>query len=234
MDHLSQGLPAKLERYKMTKVVKKKRSSRKTRLPVAEVEVRRLGYKFENPDDADAILKKRRPLQHILQSHPRLQRAWDRGQFLRNLRDLARKGFSVSKAAKELGFVNGRVLQKMIDEDEEIGELWKDAKFQVYIDRKLAIIEAAKKGDPAAIRAVGKFLLNKKENSRVDLTRLTISQLSKLTRRTTRTIYNWIKSGLPRNADGTFDFKNFFKWFEKFVIERASAGKEPEAVHGKD
>lgn len=218
----------------MSKVVKKKRSSRKARLPVSEVEVRLLGIECENVIEADAILKKRRPLQDILQSHPRLQRAWDRGQFLRNLRDLARKDLSISKAAKKLGIASGRVLQAMLDDDLEVEDIWKQAKFQVYIDRKLAIIEAAKKGDPEALRSIG-FLLKKKEYSEFDPIRVTITQLSKLTRRTIGTIREWhTKFGLPRNADGTFDVKTFFKWFEKFLLERASVGKGPEALHGKD
>ena len=218
----------------MAKVMKGKGSSRKARLPVKEARVRLLGIECEKLADADAIITTRMSMEDLFKKYPELKAAWDRGRFLRNLRDLARKDLSVPEAAKKLGFASARVLQAMIDEDMEVGEMWKETKLQIYIDRKLAIIEAAKKGDPAAIRAVGKFLLNKKEHSRVDLTRLTISQLSKLTRRTTRTIYNWIKSGLPRNADGTFDFKTFFKWFEKFLLKRKSAGKEPEALHGKD
>jgi hypothetical protein len=61
-------------------------------------------------------------LAEIFEKHPQLQQAWDRGRFLRNLKDLARKGINVLKAATKLGFANGRVLQSMIDEDEEVGE----------------------------------------------------------------------------------------------------------------
>jgi AraC-like DNA-binding protein len=65
-------------------------------------------------------LKPSRRLSEIFKRYPQLRKAWDRGRFLRNLRNLARTGASVSEAAKKLGFANGRVLRTMIDEDEEV------------------------------------------------------------------------------------------------------------------
>jgi len=117
----------------MRKVVKKKRSSRKARLPVAEAEVLRLGFECENFTEANAAIRTRRSLVEILKKHPELRQAWDRGRFLRNLRDLARVGTSVTEAAKLLGLENGQVLQAMIDKDLEVGNLWNEASLEFHI-----------------------------------------------------------------------------------------------------
>lgn len=168
-----------------TKKLSKRKAGKRKRLPVYEAEVCRLGYKFENLDDANAALKKQglhRPLKNILEEYPRLQRAWDRGQFLRNLKAFAKKGFSVSKAAKKLGLASGQVLQKMIDEDVEVEDVWKQAKFQVYIGRKEKersdFLADVRRGDPEAIRKAERFLLGEKARGGADISRITIIQLS--------------------------------------------------------
>lgn len=124
----------------MSKVVKKKRSSRKTRLPVAEAEVRRLGFECENFTEADAKIRTRISLAEIFKKHSVLREAWDRGRFLRNLRDLARAGFNISEAAKQLRLANGQVLQTIIDEDMEVGNLWDKAHLEFRIEVKDEII----------------------------------------------------------------------------------------------
>lgn len=190
-----------------------------------------MGYEFENEDDADVAIRTRKSLSEILRKYPQLRQAWDRGQFLRDLKRLARSGFSVSDAAKNLGFANGQVLRTMIDEDMEVGNLWNQANLEVRIEIKSALIEAAKEGKADAVRAVESFLQGEKERPGFDHSRITILQLTEITGKTRQTIHEWYtKFGLPRNADKTFDLGIFLAWHEEFVLKKASAGKKSIAV----
>lgn len=56
-----------------------------------------------------------------------------------------------------------------------------------------------------------------------DYRKITLQQLTEITGKTRRTIYDWLKKGLPRNADGTFDLGSFINWFEKYTIEKLPA-----------
>jgi len=206
---------------------KKAQKKRKARLPVDEAEVRRLGLECENLTEADAAIRTRRSLAEIFRKHPQLRQAWDRGRFLRNLRDLTRAGISVSRAAKNLGLANGQVLRTMIDEDVEVGDLWKQTRVEVEIEVHSPLLEAAKEGNPAAIRAVENFLLDEKERPQFDPSRITKSQLVEITGKTPRTITRWLdKFDLPRNADKkTFDLNIVWAWYEQFLLRKAPEGK---------
>jgi hypothetical protein len=209
---------------------KKATKKKKARPPIDEAEVRRLGLECENMTEADAATRTRRSLSSLLRKYPQLRTAWDRGRFLRNLRGLARTGASVSEAAKKFGFANGRVLQTqtMLDEDEEVGDLWKQTQLELSIEIKSAIIDAAKEGKADAVRAVENFLLDEKEQPGTDLTRISILQLVELTGRARQTIHDWYtKFGLPRNADKTFDLSIFLAWFEEFLLKKAAVEKGP-------
>jgi len=215
-----------------TKRIKKKaKKKRKARPPVDEAEVRRLGLECENLTEADAAIRTRRSLAEIFRKHPQLRQAWDRGRFLRNLRGLARTGASVSEAAKKLGFAKGRVLRTMIDEDAEVGDLWDQTQLEVYIEIKSALVNEAKEGNQAAIKAVENFLLDEKEQPGLDPSHVTILQLTELMGKHRITIHRWhTKNGLPRNADKTFDLGIFLAWYEEYLLKKVSAGKAPVAT----
>jgi len=53
-----------------------------------------------------------------------------------------------------------------------------------------------------------------------DYRRVTLKQLVEITGRTRRTIYDWLKKGLQRNADGSFYLPSFLIWFERYTIEK--------------
>lgn len=217
---------------KQSKKSKKKiLAAKRLRLPVEEAEVRRLGLECENMTEADAAIRTRKSLKEIFKKHPQIRQAWDRGRFLRNLRDLARTGVSVSEASKKLGFANGRVLRAMLDDDMEVGDLWNQTRLQIYIEIKSALIETAKEGKADAIRAVENFLLEEKERPVFDPAHVTILQLTELTGKARQRIHEWYtKFGLPRNADKTFDLSIFLAWHEEFLLKKASMGKESVAV----
>lgn len=58
------------------------------------------------------------------------------------------------------------------------------------------------------------------EASLKDYRRITLKQLVEITGRTRRTIYDWLKKGLQRNADGSFYLPIFLTWFERYTIEK--------------
>jgi len=219
------------------KKAKKKGKVKRLRLPINVAEVRRLGLECDSLTEADAEIRrqrtkgrkhKRRPrksLQEYLKCYTSLKKAWDRGRFLKNLRELARTGASISQAAKKLRLANGQVLRTMIDEDVEVGDLWEQTQLELYIEIKVAIVEAAKEGKADAVRAVEKFLLEEKDGS--DLSHITTIQLTEITGKARQRIHEWVtKFGLPRNDDKTFDLGIFFAWYEGFLLKRISAPKE--------
>lgn len=210
---------------------KKTKKKRKARLPVEKVEVRRLGLESENLTAADAAITTRMSMADLFKKYPELKAAWDRGRFLRNLRDLARIRATIPEAAKRLGFESARGLQKLMDEDVEVADLWDQTQLAITLELKAAVMDAAREGKADAIRAVEAMLKDEKETAGADLTRITILQLTELTGRTRQTIHNWYtKFGLPRNEDKTFDLSIFLAWFEEFLLKKAAVGKKPAVI----
>lgn len=201
-----------------------RRSSRKTRLPVDEAEVRRLGLECENLAEADAEIRTRRSLSEIFKKHPELRQAWDRGRFLRNIRDLARTGASVSQGADQLK-ISEQVFQRLLDNDKEIADTWGQEQLKLYVQTKRQVFDLAADGVPWAVKFVDN-LLRENANARLK-TEISVktNQLAELLGKTSRTVYNWYtKFGLPRNEDKTFDLKTFLFWYEGFLIKKASGG----------
>ena len=236
-----QTAPIQVETKRKRRPGRKKKSSVPgARLPITEADVRRLGLECESLPAAESEVKlpgrysaKKSPsrLSDIFKKYPQLQEAWDRGRFLRNLRGLARTGASVPEAAKKLGFPHGRVLGTMIEEDAEVGDLWKQTQLEVYIEIKSALVSEAKDGNQAAIKAVEKFLLDEKEHPVFDPAHITIQQLAELVGKDRTTVHRWrTKNGLPRNADKTFDLGIFLSWYEVYLQKKESAGKVPVAA----
>lgn len=227
----------KYERQASRKSPTAKRPSVKSprKSAISQTEIKQLALECENMTQADSrkdhITRDTKSLSEILDKHPKLKAAWDRGRFLRNLRDLARTGASVTQAAKKLRLANGRVLRAMIEEDIEVGDLWEQTQLEIYIEIKTAIIEAAKEGKADAVRAVENFLLEEKESPEFEASHITTLQLTELIGKTRKTIHEWhTKYGLPRNADKTYDLSIFFSWYEDFLLRKISLGEKPGTV----
>lgn len=214
----------KKRKTKKKNIKKKTDRKRRSRSPVTEAEIRLMGLECDNLTEADATLKKAKSLSEIFLDHPKIKQAWERGRLLRKLRDLARTGASISAAAKRLNFSSGQQLKDLINEDEEIGDLWDQTTLELHFEIKTAIIEAAKEGNLTALKAVDGFLVPEKEITGLDASRITIKQLSELTGKNRKTIHEWFsKCGLPRNPDKTFDLSIFFGWFEDYLLKRATS-----------
>jgi len=53
-----------------------------------------------------------------------------------------------------------------------------------------------------------------------DFNGVSLNQLIEVTGKGRRTIYFWIRRGLPREDDGTFLLSKFFGWYEKYITEK--------------
>ena len=212
---------AETSKKKTTK--KKTVQSRRSRTPVTEAEIRLLGLECENMTEADATLRRQKPLSEIFKSHPKIKRAWERGRLLRNIRNEARSGASIREAAAKLKFKNGQQLRDMIDEDAEVGDLWEQTTLELQFEIRSAVIEAAKEGNIAALKAVDGLLKPERKVTGLDASHVTIKELTELTGKTRKTIHEWFtKCGLPRNQDKTFDLSVFIGWFEDYLLKRVT------------
>lgn len=220
-------------RKKTTKKKTAKRSkkapaaSERGRYPISITEVRRLGYECEDLVSADAEARTSRPLASILKRYSRLAAAWERGQFLRNLKALAGVVATVSEAAHKLGLPSGEALRDMIDCDAEVGDIWRQKRLNTIIEARAALLESAKEGNQTAIRAVENYLREEKGSAgaRADTSRLRQTELCELLSTPRVTINDWIaRQGLPRNADRTYNLTEVLRWYTEF-LKRKDAGR---------
>lgn len=196
---------------------------RRSRLPMREAKVRWLALECENLTEANATIMTRKSLADILKKHPQLKEAWDRGRFLREVRDVASQSPSTSQAAKQLGFTE-RAFQELLGQDEEVKDIWHQQQLQLYVTVKGRIFDLAEEGNPWAIKILDDFLqANAGLKANALEVSVTTNQLAELTGKSIRTIHNWrTKCGLPRNIDKTFDLRIFVLWYEGFLLKKAS------------
>ena len=208
---------------RVSRVKKRKSKKRRRRAPISSAAVRRLGYECENLAEADKKSGIRYNLAKVLGRHPNLKAAWERGQFLRNLQDLAGVVATVSEAAHKLGLVSGEQLRDMLDTDDEIANVWNQTRLNTIIEARAALLDAAKEGNQTAIRAVENYLREEKQTAaRVDTVRLRQSELCELLGVTRVTITDWEKrQALPRNADKTYNLAEVIRWYQEFVKSKA-------------
>jgi hypothetical protein len=187
-----------------------------------------LGYDCPHLTAADKVAGLDQPLAELIERYDALGKAWERGQFLRNLEGCAAAILTVSQAARKLGFEHGQQLREVLDADIEAANIWGQARLLTIVASKKALVSAAQIGNQAAIRAIEVFLRDEGEVSaeKVNYDRVTINQLADLFSTTRQTIHEWhVKQGLPRNADGTFDLKTTINWYGEFVAKKLSRTK---------
>ena len=211
---------------KKRKVRKKKRG----RLPISAATVKRLAFQCADIGQADTKINLPGPLAGYIERHEKLGAAWERGQLLRNLRECAEGIQTVTQAAKLLGFETGQELREILDSDTEVRDVWDQARIKTIAAGKKALVEAAKQGNQAAIRAIEVCLRDDAESplvSGTDLSRMTVPQMADVFGIHRQTVYQWYNSeALPRNADGTFDLKTTIRWYGEFVLTKAARGRD--------
>ena len=161
-------------------------------------------------------------LAELIQRHDKLAEAWHRGQFLRNLRNLASVPVSLDEAAKRLNLNGPDDLRRILETDAEAGDLWRQSRHDAFIKIKVALTRTALEGNQTAIRAV-ENLLHAEMNHRT-APKLTITDIANVTGRSRHLVYNWTqRNNLPLGLDKTIELKNFIRWFEAFTAEDAIA-----------
>ena len=208
----------------------KQLSRKRRRLPLPGPSVRSLAFSCESLAEADVIMHAERPrlrktLAEYIKKYPQLGEAWERGQLLRNLKDCAAGVMTVSQTAKRLGFKSGRELRELLDTDNEICDLWEQARIAVIIEAKKALVELTKAGNQQAIKAVESFLYDEGEGraANINYAALTINQMADLFGVTRQTIHDWYsKHGLVRNAEGGINLKDAITWYGNFAKRKVN------------
>ena len=188
-----------------------------------------MGFGYENLVEADMAAGTKKLLSKILPKYPKLQAAWDRGQFLRDLQALAGVVATISEAAHKLDMPSSEALRDMIDSDNEVGNIWKKTRLNTIIEAREALLTAACEGNHVAIRAVENYLREEKRpialEGRADTARMRQVELVDLFGVTRITINDWInKQGMPRNNDKTYNLADVIRWYSGF-IKRKEGGK---------
>ena len=182
-----------------------------------------MGFTCPSIPEAEAKLEKKMDLTKILAKYEKLEAAWNRGRFLRNLRALASVAVTVGEAADKLGLANAQELYDMLDTDKEMADTWGQARQEAFIKIRLALINEANGGNMAAIRAIEPYLRNelRDQTDYFDFSHISTKQLSQLMGKSRQTIYTYrIHQGLPINDDNTFDLHKVLPWIAQFTVAK--------------
>jgi len=160
-------------------------------------------------------------LPDLITRHKEIAAAWQRGRFIRNVRNLASVAVTVDEAARRLEMADPDDLHRMIETDPEVRDTWRQTRQEAFIRIKLALAKTAFEGNQAAIRAVESLLRTEVELKRFpDTRKLKVADIAALTGRTRPTIYEWVNKGrLPIADDKTIDVGAFIRWFETYISE---------------
>ncbi len=195
------------------------------RRPIGLLAVKRLGYECDTLAEADRVANLRRCLAGVIAGDAALLAAWRRGQFLRNLEMAACTMPNISRAAKFLRIEGGaKGLREILDNDLEAGDVWLQNWIQTEIAVRQSIVENAKSGNSKAIEVAAAWALqgdSDRPPGGSNFRRVTMLELADLMGVTRQAIDKWTRQrAMPRNADGTFDLKQVFVWFEADVAAK--------------
>ena len=167
-------------------------------------------------------------LAELVQQDDKLAEAWQRGQFLRNVRNLASVPVSMDEASRRLSLNGAEELQGILETDTEAGDTWRQTRQEAFIQIKLALVKTAREGNQAAIRAVENFLRAEMDyKAGGGPRRLRVAEIANLTGRSRHGVYDWVeKNNLPLGPDKTIELKDFIRWFETFTAENAAGKNE--------
>jgi len=160
-------------------------------------------------------------LPNLIARHKEVAAAWQRGRFIRNLRNLASVAVTVDEAARRLELANPDELHYMIENDPEVRDTWRQTRQEAFIRIKVALAKTAFEGNQAAIRAVENLLPTQADLKRLpDTHKLKVADIAILTGRTRSSVYEWVNKGrLPVDADKTIDLGSFIRWFETYITD---------------
>jgi hypothetical protein len=206
-------------------------SGKNKRYTISQVRCKRLGYDCSNLAEADSVAGLSRPLAKLIEKDVKLEAAWHRGQFLRNLKKEAESSPNISRTADHLGIKSGDTLRNMIDEDPEARDVWDQARKELNVKQNKHVFELADDGMGWAVKLVEKFLTNADDQGiavgGTDMRRLMQKQIAELFGVDRLTVRNWtLGLGCPRNADGSFDLFAVIRWHEDYILKKSFRGRD--------
>jgi len=207
------------------KVKKTKKNSKSRRRLPTQVAVKAAGQETEDYIAAEQQLGLSRPLADVLAKHKKLKAAFERGRFLKNIKELAATAITAAETEEKLELEPGQ-LAEMFEADVELRDCWNQERLRTIIEVKTAMVAAAKDGKPSAAKQVEAILRREIVNSGLDTGRITIEQMTEITAKTRQTIHAWYsRHGCPRNSDKTFNLTAFLGWFEEFCTQKTRGSK---------
>ncbi len=165
-------------------------------------------------------------LRASLERHPDVQTAWDRGRFLRKVRDLAAVTVTVWQAAKELG-MDGPAFRQLLDTDTEVAAVWDQARRRLRRTAAEAVIRNAERGSRSAGRYVENFLRAEQKGPGMsfDFEHVPIEVMTSILGKTRQTLWSWTRDcGCPRNPDCTYNVAEVFRWMQSRTALKRPSG----------
>jgi len=189
----------------------------------------RLGFDHADLAAADIAFGGISNLGKYFERHPVIEKAFRRGQFLRQLKAFAGVVATVSEAAHKLGLTSGEALREILDTDAEAADIWNKTRLDTIVEARKALLEAAKEGNQTAIRAVENYLREEKQAAgpAADLNHLSQKEICELFGLSRVTLNDWEnKFAMPRNDDKTYNLGELIRWYTEFAKKRFAGRAE--------
>ena len=188
------------------------------RLPISPVHMKKLAFDYERMLDASAACGIE--LAELIEQDKSLAAVWDRGQFLRRLYIIGREAFAPSQAAKLLD-LSQEEFAKILKKDREARQLWDEARLQLRIKTKRAVLSSIRQGNLYA-HEISKLLALQLEHGTEpsklpEIGHVPLKVLADMAGVNRLTIRVWYQKGMPRNADGSFDLRVAIPWIVRWI-----------------
>lgn len=215
---------------KTTKPRAKKPSRKRTAKGPAPSERDLRGAGFECADLAAAAERLGvADLAGVLARSKRLSAAWDRGQLLRRVQDMASTTLVVpERADRLLGLAKGS-FEHIYQTDRIVRELWDRERFAGMISIERALVARMKEGDLKAVTAVEHLFGHRTEpaGSKLDAGHLTPTELESATGIKRAQWDRWTKEGgCPRNADGSYALAAVIDWLRRWERDKVTGSEK--------
>lgn len=179
-----------------------------------------------NPDANNGMI-----ITKLLANNKKLNEAWLRGRFLRNVRGLAATGTEKTVAAERLGLDGQGALENLLSSDIEAADTWQQAKDDAFIKLRFSFMKSAMDGNQAAIKAMSDILKAEhiKEQAGINLKKLPLKIMLEVLGKHKSTLHYWrVSCGMPVNEDGTYDLAMFLAWYRRFFEGKGTKQKPAE------
>ena len=160
-----------------------------------------------------------------LRRSKRVAGAWERGRLLYNVWRLSTIGANYAEAASGLN-MEAADFEKLLEQDPEIADTWRQARIASLQAISAALIQAARGGSVSAVKSAIERLTRDVKRP-VILRALSIQQVGGVFRVTRQSVHAWVRKGCPRNVDGSFPLPELIEWRMEDLIARCKTPDSP-------